>query len=66
MPATVGYLNVLSAQTTVLAARRSLIDVRNRRLAAVNALLKNGGAVGRAQPEGPGRAAIAPRSGGRR
>ena len=38
---TVGYLNVLSAQTTVLAAQRSLIDVRNRRLAAVNALLKN-------------------------
>jgi len=38
---TVGYLNVLSAQTTVLAARRDLIDVRNRRLGAVNALLKN-------------------------
>jgi outer membrane protein TolC len=38
---TVAYLNVLSAQTTVLAARRSLLDVRSRRLAAVNALLKN-------------------------
>jgi len=38
---TVGYLNVLSAQATVLSARRGLIDVRNRRLVAVNALLKN-------------------------
>jgi NodT family efflux transporter outer membrane factor (OMF) lipoprotein len=38
---TVAYLNVLSAQTTVLSARRSLIDVGNRRLAAVNTLLKN-------------------------
>lgn len=38
---TVGYLNVLSAQTTVLAAQRSLIDVQNRRLVAVNTLLKN-------------------------
>ncbi|WP_199740070.1 efflux transporter outer membrane subunit [Acidovorax sp. FJL06] len=38
---TVGYLNVLAAQTTVLSARRSLIDVKSRRLAAVNALLKN-------------------------
>ena len=38
---TVGYLNVLSAQTTVLSAQRTLIDVRNRRLAAVNTLLKN-------------------------
>ena len=38
---TVGYLNVLSAQTTVLAAQRGLIDVRSRRLGAVNALLKN-------------------------
>ncbi|HRO81849.1 MAG TPA: efflux transporter outer membrane subunit [Alicycliphilus denitrificans] len=38
---TVGYLNVLSAQTTVLSAQRSLIDVKNRRLAAVNTLLKN-------------------------
>lgn len=47
---TVGYLNVLSAQTTVLSARRSLIDVRNRRLGAVNALLKN--LAGRWEPEG--------------
>ena len=38
---TVAYLNVLSAQTTVLAARRSLIDVQGRRLVAVNTLLKN-------------------------
>ncbi len=45
---TVAYLNVLSAQATVLSARRSLIDVRNRRLAAVNTLLKN--VAGRWQP----------------
>lgn len=38
---TVGYLNVLAAQTTVLSSQRSLIDVKSRRLAAVNALLKN-------------------------
>ncbi|ART47712.1 RND transporter [Acidovorax carolinensis] len=38
---TVGYLNVLTAQTTVLSAQRNLIDVRSRRLAAVNMLLKN-------------------------
>lgn len=38
---TVSYLNVVTAQTTVLAAERSLLDVRNRRLAAVNVLLKN-------------------------
>ena len=38
---TVAYLNVLSAQTTVLSAENSLIGVRNRRLAAVNTLLKN-------------------------
>lgn len=37
----VAYLNVLSAQATVLSAERNLIDVRNRRLAAVNTLLKN-------------------------
>lgn len=45
---TVAYLNVLSAQTTVLSARRSLIDVRNRQLAAVNTLLKN--VAGRWEP----------------
>ena len=38
---TVGYLNVLNAQTTVLSSQRSLIDVKSRRLTAVNALLKN-------------------------
>jgi NodT family efflux transporter outer membrane factor (OMF) lipoprotein len=38
---TVGYLNVLSAQTTVLSAQRNLIEVHSRRLAAVNMLLKN-------------------------
>ena len=38
---TVGYLNVLTAQTTVLSAQRNLIEVHSRRLAAVNMLLKN-------------------------
>lgn len=38
---TVGYLNVLTAQNTVLSAERSLLDARNRELAAVNQLLKN-------------------------
>lgn len=38
---TVAYLNVLSAQTTVLGAENNLINVRNRRLTAVNTLLKN-------------------------
>lgn len=38
---TVSYLNVVSAQASVLSAERSLIDVNNRRLAAVNQLLKN-------------------------
>lgn len=47
---TVGYLNVLSAQATVLAAQRGLIDVRSRRLGAVNALLKN--VAGRWEPDG--------------
>lgn len=37
----VAYLNVLSAQTTVLNAQNSLIGVQSRRLAAVNTLLKN-------------------------
>lgn len=47
---TVGYLNVLSAQATVLAAQRGLIDVRSRRLGAVNALLKN--VAGGWEPDG--------------
>lgn len=38
---TVGYLNVLSAQNAVLSARRTVIDLRNRRLVAVATLLKN-------------------------
>lgn len=38
---TVSYLNVVTAQTTLLGVERSLLDVRNRRLAAVNQLLKN-------------------------
>ena len=37
----VSYLNVVTAQATVLSAQRSLVDVRNRRLVAVNVLLKN-------------------------
>ena len=47
---TVGYLNVITAQATVLSAQRSLIDVRSRRLAAVNTLLKN--VAGRWEVEG--------------
>ncbi|MDB5848142.1 MAG: transporter [Rhodoferax sp.] len=38
---TVSYLNVVSAQTAVLSAERSLLDVRSRRLAAIAQLLKN-------------------------
>ena len=38
---TVSYLNVVTAQATALAAERTLLDVRNRRLAAVGQLLKN-------------------------
>lgn len=38
---TVGFLNVLAVQTSVLSAQRNLIDVRLRRLSAVNTLLKN-------------------------
>lgn len=38
---TVAYLSVITAQTSVLSAQRSLVDVRSRRLAAVNTLLKN-------------------------
>ncbi len=38
---TVSYLDVATAQTSVLNAERSLLDVRNRRLAAIGQLLKN-------------------------
>ena len=38
---TVSYLNVVTAQATALSAERSLLDVRNRRLAAITLLLKN-------------------------
>ncbi|MDP4076664.1 efflux transporter outer membrane subunit [Acidovorax sp. A1169] len=38
---TVGFLNVITAQASVLSSQRSLIDVKNRRLVAVNTLLKN-------------------------
>ena len=48
----VAYLNVISAQTTVLSARNNLNSVRNRRLTAVNTLLKN--VAGRWEPLGAG------------
>jgi NodT family efflux transporter outer membrane factor (OMF) lipoprotein len=38
---TVSYLNVVTAQATALSAERTLLDVRNRRLAATTQLLKN-------------------------
>lgn len=38
---TVSYLNVVTAQSSVLTAERNLIDLRSRRLTAVNQLLKN-------------------------
>ena len=38
---TVSYLNVVTAQTSALSSERTLLDVRNRQLAAVNQLLKN-------------------------
>lgn len=38
---TVSYLNVVTAQATALATERNLLDLRSRRLAAVNQLLKN-------------------------
>jgi len=38
---TVSYLNVVTAQTAALTSERSLLDVRNRQLAALNQLLKN-------------------------
>ncbi len=38
---TVSYLNVIVAQTSVLGSESNLLGIRNRRLAAVNQLLKN-------------------------
>ena len=38
---TVSYLNVVTAQTSALSSERTLLEVRNRQLAAVNQLLKN-------------------------
>lgn len=38
---TVGYLNVLSAQASLLAGQRSLIELRRQQLVAANRLLKN-------------------------
>ncbi|MGP1681733.1 MAG: efflux transporter outer membrane subunit, partial [Giesbergeria sp.] len=38
---TVGYLNVLSAQASLLAGQRSLIELQRQQLVAVNTLLKN-------------------------
>lgn len=47
----VTYLNVITAQSTVLSAQRSLVDVQNRRLVAINILLKNiGGTWGGSVP----------------
>jgi NodT family efflux transporter outer membrane factor (OMF) lipoprotein len=37
----VSYLNVVTAQATALGAERTLLEVRNRRLAAITQLLKN-------------------------
>jgi NodT family efflux transporter outer membrane factor (OMF) lipoprotein len=37
----IGYLNVVTAQASLLAAQRAFLDVRNRQLVAVNVLLKN-------------------------
>lgn len=38
---TLGYLNVVAAQTAALSSESSLLGVRNRQLAAANQLLKN-------------------------
>ena len=38
---TVSYLNVVTAQSTVLSSEQSVLSVRNRELAAINPLLKN-------------------------
>jgi NodT family efflux transporter outer membrane factor (OMF) lipoprotein len=38
---TVSYLNVVAAQSTALSSEQNLLNVRNRRLAATNTLLKN-------------------------
>ena len=38
---TVSYLNVVTAQATALSAEQNLLNLNNRRLAAVNQLLKN-------------------------
>lgn len=40
---TVGYLNVLLAQTTALGSERSVLDLRHRELLAMAQLLKNSG-----------------------
>ena len=36
----VSYLNVLTAQTTLLAAERTVVDLQNRRLSASVALIR--------------------------
>lgn len=38
---TVSYLNVVTAQAAALSSERNLLDLRTRRLAAINQLLKN-------------------------
>jgi NodT family efflux transporter outer membrane factor (OMF) lipoprotein len=47
---TVSYLNVVTAQATTLSSERTLLDVRNRRLAAIAVLLKNLGGRWTATP----------------
>jgi NodT family efflux transporter outer membrane factor (OMF) lipoprotein len=49
---TLGYLNVVAAQTAALSSESSLLSVRNRQLAAANQLLKN--IAGRWGPVQPG------------
>ncbi len=50
---TVGYLNVVASQTTVLTAEASLLNLRNRQLFAANQLLKNLGGRWQAADESP-------------
>jgi NodT family efflux transporter outer membrane factor (OMF) lipoprotein len=57
---TVSYLNVVNAQATVLSTDRALLDLRNRRLAALNQLLKN--IAGRWDVPVPPQATTAPTS----
>ncbi|MGS0755786.1 efflux transporter outer membrane subunit [Roseateles sp. GG27B] len=51
---TLGYLNVVTAQTTALSSESNLLNVRNRQLAAVNQLLKNVAGRWDSGPQNPG------------